>query len=63
MKKLKLRIIRWLGGYTNKDLEREFDFGYVSAFHVIKQHADELYGKSPKEWCKNMYEYLEKAER
>lgn len=63
MNSIRNRIISWLGGYTLEELEdinfHEFYDGQLSAFNLVKNHMDSMYGIAAEDWCKSTYEYVE----
>ncbi len=61
IKKMKTRLIHWLGGKTEMETRaRSIAVGWM-ACAGLKDTADSLYGKSPDEWCGEMYREIERA--
>lgn len=62
MKKIKTWLIHLLGGVTvtesRKNGEESFYLGMESAYIVIRDYAEYLYGKPADEWCKLMYKQI-----
>lgn len=65
--KLKEKLIHLLGGLTIEESQesdkKSFHIGRYTAFSVIKQKADELYGLSAEEWSKKIYCFIEQRMR
>ena len=59
MKKIKKKLIKWLGGITvdeyHKVLEYKYTEGKYVAFETMLMEMEEVYGMSADEWCKAMY--------
>lgn len=59
---MKKRLIKWLGGYTREEMYEiagsARDTEYYSAYVLLKEYVDQLYGRTADEWCKNVYEHI-----
>ena len=63
--KIKTKLIHLLGGYT-EDEQREngrnsFNDGVYTTYCYMMSFANSLYGLSADDWCKKMYQYIEKG--
>lgn len=63
--KLKTKFIHMLGGYTKAEQrengKKSFNVGVLTMLYDMKNFADHLYGFSADEWCKQMYQRIEKG--
>lgn len=58
MKKLKNKLIKWLGGYTQEELSCTHKSGKYNTYFQLKVLADSLYGQDTETWCKIMYQEI-----
>lgn len=61
IKKIKTQLIHWLGGKTKKETRTTALAAGWLACARLKDVADSLYGKSPDEWCGEMYREIERT--
>lgn len=63
MKKIKRKLIKWLGGITpdeyNKVLEYEYIKGKFVTFDRVLSEMERSYGMAAEEWCDHIYKYVE----
>ena len=59
MKKIKKKLIKWLGGITVDEYHKVLEYKYIEgknvAYERILIDMEEVYGMSADEWCKAMY--------
>ena len=59
MKKIKKKLIKWLGGITVDEYHKVLEYKYIEgknvAYERILIEMKEVYGMSADEWCKAMY--------
>ena len=59
MKKIKKKLIKWLGGITVDEYHKVLEYKYIEgknvAYERILIEMEEVYGMSADEWCKAMY--------
>ena len=59
MKKIKKKLIKWLGGITVDEYHKVLEYKYIEgknvAYERILIEMEEVYGMSSDEWCKAMY--------
>ena len=59
MKKIKKKLIKWLGGITVDEYHKVIEYKYIEgknvAYERILIEMEEVYGMSADEWCKAMY--------
>ena len=60
MKKIKDWIINRLGGYTRAKMESCQTISRQMVWYDCKKYAESLYGENADEWCRKMYEYIER---
>lgn len=61
MKKVRNHIIRMLGGLAEQEYTTAYTEGLKDAFIIMKGEAEDLYGKPADEWCKQMYDKIDKS--
>ena len=63
MKKIKRKLIKWLGGITPDEYHRVLEYIYIQgkyvAYERIQIEMEEAYGMPADEWCKHMYSFVE----
>ena len=59
MKKIKKKLIKWLGGITVDEYHKVLEYKYIEGKNVAYERLliemEEVYGMSADEWCKAMY--------
>ena len=59
MKKIKKKLIKWLGGINVEEYHKVLEYKYIEgkyvAYERILIEMEEVYGMSADEWCKAMY--------
>lgn len=59
MKKIKRKLIKWLGGITPDEYHRVREYKYIQgkyvAYERIQIEMEEAYGMPADEWCKHTY--------
>lgn len=58
LKKLKTKVIHYLGGYTEEEAMNAYKKGKLYAYERVKTRAKELYGFPADEWCNLLYEHI-----
>ena len=62
MKKIKKKLIEWLGGVVIKKHERVLEYKYIQgkyvAYERILLEMEDVYGMPADEWCKYMYSFV-----
>ena len=62
MKKIKRKLIKWLGGITPGEYHRVLEYKYIQgkyvAYERIQIEMEEAYGMPADEWCKHTYELV-----
>lgn len=63
MKKIKNKLIEWLGGITVEEHENWLEYRYLIgktiAYGDILEEMRCLYGTSAEKWCECIYTYIE----
>ena len=59
MKKIKRKLIKWLGGITPDEYHRVLEYKYIQgkyvAYERILIEMEDVYGMPADEWCKHTY--------
>lgn len=62
MKKIKKKLIEWLGGIALDEYHRVLEYKYIQgkyvAYERIQIEMEEAYGMPADEWCKYMYSFV-----
>lgn len=62
MKKIKRKLIKWLGGITPDEYHGVLEYKYIQGKYVtferILIEMEESYGMPADEWCKHMYSFV-----
>lgn len=58
IKKIKARIIHWLGGVTDEQKTEIFLLGKNVVIESMLAHADSIYGVNADFWRKSMYNHI-----
>lgn len=63
---MRKKLIHLLGGFTKEEMiesnNNTYKCGVYFTITKMKIFADSLYGATPEEWCKSMYQRIEEEE-
>lgn len=63
MKKIREKLIKWLGGVTQEEHKKLLEYHYLEgkvwAFESILEEMRFIYGTSAEKWCEYMYKCVE----
>lgn len=64
MKKIKRKLIKWLGGVTQEEHRNFLRFSHIDGKHfaygLINEEMRLCYGMPAEKWCEHMYNYVVK---
>lgn len=67
MKKIKKKLIEWLGGVALDEYRRVLEYKYIQgkyvAYERILIEMEDVYGMPADEWCKYMYSFVKNQYR